>query len=264
MENLLEKILAYKRQEVAALKEKVTADSAHPIHEILKQGRPIKERSFETALKEPGLCVIAEVKRKSPSEGSIGEIPSAAELASLYAEGGAAAISVLTDGPSFGGSIQDLIAVHEKSPLPILRKDFTIDPIQIAEAAVSGATAVLIIVAAVKEETKNLLAEAERMGMEAVVEVTSEEELTLAIASEARIIAVNNRDLKTFKVDTETAIKLKTFMPDEVATIAASGIKGPEDAKKMREAGYDAVLVGQSLVEAKDPRSFIEQLRGLQ
>lgn len=264
MENLLEKILKYKEQEVNALKEEVAADPDHPIHEILDKGRPFKKRFFETSLKEPGLAVIAEVKRKSPSEGIIGEIPSAADLAILYAEGGAAAISVLTDGPSFGGSLADLEAVREKSPLPLLRKDFTIDPIQIAEAAASGANAVLIIVAAVKDKTKALIQEAERMGMEALVEVTNEEELTIAVAADARIIGVNNRDLKTFKVDIQTALKLKSFMPDYVASVAASGIKGPEDAKKMREAGYDAILVGQSIVESNDPRSYIKQLRGLE
>ncbi|MCB1075176.1 MAG: indole-3-glycerol phosphate synthase TrpC [Simkania sp.] len=264
MENLLEKILKYKEQEVNALKEEVAANPDHPIHEILDKGRPFKKRFFEASLKEPGLAVIAEVKRKSPSEGTIGEIPSAADLAILYAEGGAAAISVLTDGPSFGGSLADLEAVREKSPLPLLRKDFTIDPIQIAEAAVSGANAVLIIVAAVKDKTKALIQEAERMGMEALVEVTNEEELTIAVAADARIIGVNNRDLKTFKVDIQTALKLKSFMPDYVASVAASGIKGPEDAKKMREAGYDAILVGQSIVESNDPRSYIKQLRGLE
>jgi len=257
MENLLEKIIAYKHNEVDELK----VHASESIQKIMKEGRPL-ERVFEKALKSPGLSVIAEIKRRSPSAGSIGEIASPSDLAGLYAEGGAVAISVLTDKPSFGGTIEDLKAVRKTCPLPILRKDFTIDPIQIAEAAEAGASAVLIIVAAVGDKTRELVAEAERMGMEAFVEVTNEEELKIALHAGARLIGVNNRDLKTFKVNTETALKLKELMPTEIVAVAASGMKNTDDTKKVREAGYDAVLIGQTLVEAEDPRALITKIRG--
>ena len=226
----------------------------------MKEGRPL-DRAFEKALKSPGLSVVAEIKRRSPSAGSIGEILDPSKLASLYAEGGAAAISVLTDRPSFGGSIEDLKAVRESCPLPILRKDFTIDPIQIAEAVDAGASAILIIVAAVFEKTKELVLEAHRMGVEAFVEVTNAEELKIALNAGARIIGVNNRDLKTFKVNTKTALQLKERMPTEIVSVAASGMKNTDDTKRVREAGYDAVLIGQTLVEAADPRDLIAKIR---
>lgn len=258
MENILKKIVTYKREEVRKLKEAASPS----VRKILEEGR-LLERYFEHALRSPELSVIAEVKRQSPSVGMIGDIPNPAELASIYADGGARAISVLTDQPSFGGSIGDLKDVRQISALPILRKDFTVDAIQIAEAADAGATAVLLIVAIVRDETKYLLQEAERMGIEALVEVANEEELKIALQSGARMIGVNNRDLRTFEINTEKALILKEFMPAEIVSVAASGMRSVEDTKKVRMAGYDAVLIGQTLVESSDPKGLITKIRGM-
>lgn len=261
MENLLDKIIAGKKKEVDLLKKELAKDPSHPIHSILKEGREAK-RFFEKALKQPRLSIIAEIKRCSPSAGKIGEIPDASALAALYAEGGASAISVLTDLPNFGGSIKDLIEVKKTTALPLLRKDFIIDPIQIAEAVFAGACAILLIVGATKEKTKELFLEAERLGLDVLVEVNNEEELDAALVLGARIIGVNNRDLKTFQVDQSRALLLKKLIPENIVTVAASGMKTVDDVKKVREAGYDAALIGQMLVESENAVSIIEKIRG--
>jgi len=265
MENMLDKIIAGKKKEVERLKKELSQNPSHPIHVILKQrGETGRQpgRLFERALKQGDLSIIAEVKRRSPSSGEIGEIANPAALVELYAEGGAAAISVLTDQESFGGSLEDLKEVKKSCNLPILRKDFTIDAVQIAEALHAGASAILIIVAATGDRTEELLLEAKRMGIEALVEVNNKEELEIAIRSGARIIGVNNRDLKTFQLDPKKALELKELIPQNITTVAASGIKTIEDTKQIREAGYDAILIGQMLVESENPKELIEQIRG--
>lgn len=241
MDNFLDKIIEQKQQEVAKLKD-------------------IK-KSFKKALLNKGPAVIAEIKRKSPSKGSIATINDPVELAKQYVSGGADAISVLTDKEFFGGSLQDMINVSNAVSVPILRKDFIIDPIQIAESVAAGADAILLIVAILQTKTKELLATAKAMNIDALVEVHNQEELELAVAAGAEIIGINNRDLKTFQVDINNALQLIPLIPNNIVKVAESGIDSPATAKKMFQAGFDAILIGESLVRAENPVNFIKSIK---
>ena len=219
-------------------------------------------RDFLAALTKPGLSVVAEVKRASPSRGLIeGELDPVA-LAAQYAAGGAAAISVLTEPRYFLGSLEDLRRVREAVDVPVLRKDFLLDPVQIWEARAAGADAVLLIVAALDDATLgDLLVLTHEIGMEALVEVHNPAELERSRAAGARVIGVNNRDLGTFDVDLNTAERLAPLLADVPVGVAESGIWTREDARRMAAAGYDAVLVGESLVRAPDPGVLLASFR---
>lgn len=262
--DVLVSILERKADEVAALKAEVAAaGDDHPIAALLAAGAP-RSKAFVTAIRKPPGClaVIGEIKRRSPSKGLISDIKDPALLSRHYNEAGAAAISVLTDGPGFGGCMADLEAVVKEQarkkgqfpgPSVVLRKEFIIDPVQIAEAAVAGAHAVLLIVAALGEaRTGELLAETHRLGLDAIVEVHDEPELAAAVAVGAEIIGVNNRDLRTFEVSLETAERLRAGIPEGVIAVAESGIEECLDAWRVRDMGYSAVLVGEALVKAAD------------
>jgi len=262
--DVLVSILERKADEVAALKAQVAAGGDdHPIAARLAAGAP-RSKAFLTAIRKPKGCiaVIGEIKRRSPSKGLIADIKDPALLSRHYNEAGAAAISVLTDGPGFGGSMADLaVVVKEQAkkkgaypgPSAVLRKEFIIDPVQIAEAAVAGADAVLLIVAALGEaRTGALLAETHRLGLDAIVEVHDEAELAAAVAVGSEIIGVNNRDLRTFAVSLDTAARLRAGIPDGVVAVAESGIEECLDAWRVRDMGYSAVLVGEALVKAAD------------
>lgn len=221
--------------------------------------------SFKNQLQKNGLSVIAEVKRASPSKGDFSEIENPVELATQYVTAGAAAVSVLTDEKFFKGSLDDLHAVSRalnQHDVAILRKDFIVDARQVAEAVVVGASAVLLIVAVLGERLKKFVELCKLHGIDALVEVHDETECAMAIAAGAEIIGINNRNLKTFDVDIETAFLLKSKIPENIITIAESGILNPELAQRYYQAGFDAVLVGEMLVKADDPKILIREMRG--
>jgi indole-3-glycerol phosphate synthase len=214
------------------------------------------------ALRAARLCVLAEVKRGSPSAGTFDAQLDAPAQARRYAQGGAAAISVLTDGPYFQGSLADLAAVRAAVQTPLLRKDFILDEYQLLEARAAGADLVLLIVAALAPaRVRALLRETHRLGMEALVEVNTPEEARLAAEIGAALVGINNRNLHTFVVDMATTERLRPLLPATTVVAALSGIRSVEDARRMREAGADAVLVGEALVRAPDPKAFLASLQ---
>jgi len=216
--------------------------------------------SFRAALRKGSVAVIAEVKRRSPSAGAIREDLDPGERAALYSEHGAAAISVLTDGPYFGGSIQDLRDAARRSSVPVLRKDFILDEVQILEARAAGAAAVLLIVRALGSRLRPLVAYAADLRLDALVEVHTAEELNAALEAGASIIGVNSRDLDTFEIDMETAWKIVAGVPAECIAVAESGMAGTEDVQRAAAAGADAVLIGTALSAAASPGGLLRDL----
>ena len=221
-------------------------------------------RGFAAALRAGrGLAVIAEVKRRSPSKGALAPELDPATLAREYATGGAACLSVLTDAEFFGGSPEDLRAARAATVLPVLRKDFTVAPSDVCDARVMGADAVLLIAAALDDTELSVLhALAVEVGLDVLVEVHDEAELQRALAVGATLVGVNQRDLVTFEVDGARALRMAAAMPESVVRVAESGITGPEAAHALRDAGYDAVLVGEHLVRSGDPAAAVAALRG--
>ncbi|MFD7614368.1 indole-3-glycerol phosphate synthase TrpC, partial [Streptomyces sp. NPDC059828] len=208
-----------------------------------------------------GLRVIAEVKRSSPAHGPLAGIEDPGALAASYAAGGAAAISVLTEGRRFAGSLSDLDGVRSAVRLPVLRKDFVVDPYQVWEARAHGADLVLLIVAALDDpQLADLLAVVREAGLTALVEVHDEPETERAVAAGARVIGVNARDLRTLRVDPEVFGRLAHRIPDGVVRIAESGVRGPRDAARYAALGADAILVGTSLVTGGDPGAAVAAL----
>lgn len=216
------------------------------------------------ALRGPGLAVIAEVKRSSPSKGALAAIEDPAGLAAAYVSGGAAAISVLTEQRRFGGSLADLRAVRAAVSAPVLRKDFVVTPYQLWEARANGADLVLLIVAALhQDELAELAALAAQLGMTALVETHTPEEVRRALAIDAAVIGVNNRDLKTLAVDLRHFEQMAAIIGDRAVKVAESGILSVADAQRMRSAGADAILVGELLVRHGDPAAAVAALRSL-
>jgi len=209
-------------------------------------------------------AVIAEVKRRSPSRGDMAADLDPAQTAEQYTLGGAACLSVLTDVGYFGGSVDDLVAARGAVSVPVLRKDFTVDARDVCDARIMGADAVLLIVAALDNaELADFHALALEIGMDALVEVHDEAELERAVAVGARLVGVNQRDLTTFEVDSERAVRMAPLIPESVTRVAESGISGPLDASVLVNAGYHALLVGESLVTAGDRTAAIKALRGV-
>lgn len=236
------------RLPLAALARQQTAD-------------PARGRRFEAALRADGLSLIAEHKRRSPSAGVIREDLELAQVIGAYERAGAAALSVLTEEQSFGGSLEDLRSARALSALPILRKDFTVDAYQLYEALVAGADAVLLIVAALTDaELERLHALARELGMAALVEIHDERELERALAIGPRIVGVNNRDLRTLQVDTARAPALRERIPAGIVCVAESGYSRPEQLVALREAGFDAVLMGEALMRCADIESACREL----
>ena len=216
---------------------------------------------FAAALRRPNVAVIAEVKRRSPSAGSIREDLDPIERAVLYGTHGAAAISVLTDEQYFGGSMADLRSAARRSLVPVLRKDFILDEVQILEARAAGASAVLLIVRALQPaRLTTLLGCTAAAGLEALVEVHSQKELDSALAAGAAIIGVNSRDLDTFKVDMAAAWKIIREVPSDRIAVAESGLSRQEDVVRAADAGADAVLVGTALSQAPSPEVLLREL----
>ncbi len=220
-------------------------------------------RGFRRALAaDEEIGVIAEVKRRSPSKGELDAGLDPAGLAADYAAGGACGLSVLTDAEFFGGSADDLRSARAACELPVLRKDFTVSPRDVCDAALMGADAVLLIAAALSDvELRELHGLAVRLGLDALVEIHDEEELARAMAVDAELVGVNQRDLVTFEVDQDRAERMGRLIPPGVVRVAESGVRGPRDAAVLAEAGYDALLVGELLVTSTDPAGTIRALR---
>lgn len=218
-------------------------------------------RDAEALLRRPGLAVIAEVKRASPSKGALSDIPDPAALASAYAEGGATAISVLTEERRFGGSLADLDAVRAAVDVPVLRKDFMVSEYQVWEARAHGADIILLIVAALDDRRlAELMTLAGTLGMACLVEVHDEAEATRAVDLGATVIGVNNRNLKTLDVDINTFARLAPLIPPSCVRVAESGVRGPEEAALFARAGADAILVGEALVVGGDPVDAVRSM----
>jgi indole-3-glycerol phosphate synthase len=218
-------------------------------------------RGFGEALRRPGLQLIAEVKRRSPAKGDLAPDADAPRLAETYLSGGAAAVSVLTDEHFFSGADADLQAVRARVDGPLLRKDFVISTYQIYEACLLGADAVLLIVSMLTDEQlRTFLDTADALGMDALVETHTEDEVRRAVGLNAQIIGINNRDLSTFTVDLGTTERLRHLVPDPIVVVSESGISRREDVARVQAAGAKAILVGEALVTAPDARARIAEL----
>jgi indole-3-glycerol phosphate synthase len=222
---------------------------------------PLRAASFRAALARPTVAVIAELKRRSPSAGSIREDLDPGHRAGLYARNGAAAISVLTDGPYFGGSMEDLRTAADNCSLPILRKDFILDEVQILEARAAGASAVLLIVRVLGGTRLGLLLRyVVELGLDALVEVHTSAELEVALDNDARIVGINSRDLDTFRVDVEGAWRLLEAVPRDRIAVAESGLLQRTDVERVARAGADAVLIGTALSGSDSPGQLLREL----
>ncbi len=222
-----------------------------------------RDRPFQEALVRPGLSLIAEFKRRSPSVGDIAPASDIREQVAAYERGGAAALSVLTDGPHFGGSLEDLRAARDAATLPIIRKDFIVDPYQLYEAAVNGADAVLLIVRALEDrELRSLYEEARALDLDCLIEVHDAEELERALEADAEVIGINNRDLDEQRVDIQTTFELMPDVPAGKTVVAESGISGREELWELDRVGVDAVLIGGALMLADDPEAKARELTG--
>ncbi|HEY1834574.1 MAG TPA: indole-3-glycerol phosphate synthase TrpC [Solirubrobacteraceae bacterium] len=252
---VLARILSETRAEVERRKR------AQPEPQTLAAPGP--RRGFHAALKAPGICVIAEFKRRSPSAGTFNDEPPSLERTLLaYERGGAAAVSVLTESPNFGGSLQDLADARAVCGLPLLRKDFVVDVYQLHEALAAGADAVLLIVAALEDELlADLHQQATDLGLDALVEVHDEHELERALGVGAELIGVNNRDLRDFSVDVARTESLMDRMPPSATVVSESGIASPAQLARLEGRGIQAVLVGETLMRAADPARALAELR---
>jgi indole-3-glycerol phosphate synthase len=256
-------VATYLDRILAAHRARAAADE-RPLDRLVDAARAAAPvRGFAAALRSAaGLAVIAEVKRRSPSKGDLFVGLDPASVASAYERGGAACLSVLTDREFFGGSPEDLQAARSATGLPVLRKDFTVGPADVCDARIMGADAVLLIAAALDDpELADLHGLAGELGLDALVEVHDEAELERALAVGATLVGVNQRDLVTFEVDHDRAVRVGKALPPTVVRVAESGVSTAGDAAALAAAGFDAVLVGESLVTSGDPESAIAALR---
>jgi indole-3-glycerol phosphate synthase len=266
---MLDEIMRWKREELPRRQAEI------PLADLRALAMTVPDPlDFAPALRQPGVSLIAEVKKASPSRGLLCADFDPVRLARTYAEGGVAAISVLTDSRFFQGQLEHLTSVKEtlRRPvaqgagnrlIPVLRKDFIFDPYQVAEARVAGADALLLIVAALGDhDLRHLLKETRQHGMEALVEVHDQDEIARARAAGARVIGINNRDLRTFAVDLATTERLRPLIPHECIVVSESGIHTPADVRRLAALEVDAMLVGESLVTAK-PEQRLGQVKKL-
>ena len=254
--SVLDEILAGVRADLAE------REALHPLDAVKERAsRAVPAIDAYARLRQPGVAVIAEVKRSSPSVGAIAEIADPAALAHEYEAGGARVISVLTEQRRFNGSLDDLVAVKLHVDVPVLRKDFIVTPYQVWEARAHGADVVLLIVAALEQNALvSLLERIESLGMTALVEVHDEDEARRAADAGARVIGVNARNLRTLEVDRETFARIAPLLPDHAIKVAESGVRGPHDLLAYAAAGADAVLVGEGLVKQHNPRQAVADL----
>lgn len=256
----LRAILDYKKDEVAALKRSRPLSSLEADAKAASKPRGFAEALLKIA-KADGNALICEVKRKSPSAGQINAARLPEQAAKDYETGGAACISVLTDGPSFDGSLKDMKVVREAVRLPVLRKDFMIDPIQVLEARAAGADAILIIMAAVDDSlAAELYAAANSLGMSVLLETHDEAELVRALNLPSPLLGVNNRDLRTFTTDLAVTERLADMIPDGHLLISESGVRTPSDITRLRQCGARGFLVGESLMRAENPAESVRSL----
>lgn len=247
---------------VAHHRERAARDN-RAIDDLVASARACEPpRGFRATLANvPHLAVIAEFKRRSPSKGNLNIDMDPTRMAGLYQQGGASCLSVLTDVDHFGGSVADLQAARDACSLPVLRKDFTVDARDVCDARIMGADCVLLIAAALSPgELSEFLDVARIVDIDALVEVHDEHELNVARESGARLIGVNQRDLVTFEVDHARAVRMGSMIPDDCVKVAESGVRGRDDAVALREAGYDAVLVGEHLVTSGDVAQAVTDL----
>jgi indole-3-glycerol phosphate synthase len=227
-------------------------------HELASRG---EGRPFQEALAHPGTSLIAEFKRRSPSAGVIREGSSVSDIVGAYEQGGAAAISVLTEEIHFGGSLEDLYEARRVTQLPILRKDFCVDIYQLYEAKVAGADAVLLVVGSLRmDDLERLYAEAQALDLDAIVEVHHEDELEVALELDVDVIGINNRNLEDFTVDIQTTVDLLAAIPTGKTVVSESGIRTRQEIEELERVGVDAVLIGETLMRAPDPEAAVRDL----
>ena len=255
--SLLEEILVSTRARVQESKQKV---SEAVLEDRVAAARP--PRGLQHALSGPTTSIIAEIKRASPAKGDLNLTLNAGEMARKYADGGAAAISVLTEPDFFKGSLEDLESVVGAVDLPVLRKDFILDEFQILEARAAGADAVLLIERAIGDDLGHMLRATRALSMDALVEVFDEADVELALAAGATLVGVNHRDLETFEVDPDRTKKLAALLPADVVVAGLSGVSTRSDVEALEQAGAFAVLVGESLVTSSDPTALLRSLSG--
>jgi indole-3-glycerol phosphate synthase len=254
----LDRIVEDTRSEVDRRRESVPLSRLEQVIAERPEGRP-----FEEALLRPGISVIAEHKRRSPSAGTIREGATVEAIAGAYERGGAAALSILTEPFHFAGSLDDLRAARAATALPVLRKDFIVDPYQLYESAAAGADAILLIVAALEPDPLyELLREARALDLDALVEVHDEPELEIALAVEADILGINNRDLVDFSVDIERTYELLSDIPAGKTVVSESGYSRREELDELERVGVDAVLIGETLMRAEDIEEACRLLSG--
>ena len=253
---MLDRIIAQKREEVERSKKRTPL--SHLEERIAQQKAPL---DFALALDGAHTRLIAEVKRASPSRGLLRPNFNPVELAKTYAQGGAAAISVLTEANYFKGSLDHLAAIREESHLPLLRKDFIFDPYQVYESRAYGADALLLMASVLSQsQLKELFSLSHRLGLSCLVEVHNQDEVEQALTSQAEIIGINNRDFNTFVVDINTTHRLRSLIPPQKIVVSESGINCRSDVKKLKEWGVNVVLVGEALVTANDTLSKMREL----
>lgn len=258
MEDILRRIADKARERVASAKAEVPEEELRDQAYAMAKG----EFAFEKALAKDGMSFICECKKASPSKGIIAEEYPYLKIAREYEAAGASAISVLTEPEWFKGSLDHLRQIASEVSIPCLRKDFTVDPYMIYEAKIAGASAVLLICSILSEdELSHYIDICDTLGMSALVEAHDTGEVEMAIRSGARVIGVNNRNLKDFTVDPTNCLRLRQMVPDGVIFVGESGVKGAEDIRKLYEAKVDAVLIGESMMRAEDKGGFLKQLR---
>ena len=256
--SVLEEIVERTRQEVARRRREVPDDALE--RELATRG---DDRPFSEAVGAPGLSVIAEHKRRSPSAGALGGGSSVTEVVQAYERGGAAALSILTESEHFGGSVADLREARGASALPIVRKDFIVDGYQVVESAAAGADAILLIVAALeRSELERLYGDARAIDLDVLVEVHDERELEAALEVDADVIGINNRDLDDFSVDVQRTFELLSDVPAGKTVVSESGFSTREQVDELERVGVDAVLVGESLMRADDLEAACRALTG--
>ena len=257
---ILDEIMTFHRENLPKIMRQVPLEDVRALASVAP---PTVD--FYAALKKPGVSLIAECKKASPSKGLMVPDYDPVKLGKTYANAGASAISVLTDGRHFQGSLADLRDVKEtiskmKSPIPVLRKDFIFHPYQVHESRAAGADALLLIAAVLSDAVlKQLLQLTHRLGMNALIEVHTEEELARVLPLNPRIVGVNNRNLQTFKVDFENTARLRKLIPEDVVTVGESGLKSAVEVYQLGQMGIDAILVGETLVKSKDPSKKVAE-----
>ena len=258
--NVLSQIIAKKRERVEEAKRAVPLERLRS--DALGKREPVPSHALRRALQSDGINIIAEFKRRSPSKGVIRDDADLASIVQSYKAGGAVALSVLTEEDYFDGSLADLQMARSTVDLPVLRKDFVFDEYQMFEAAAAGADAVLLIVSVLDDQQiKSLSRLAEELGMDALVEVHNSEEMDRAARCGAKLVGINNRDLRTFEVSLETSIQLAPLAPRDALLVSESGLKDAADLQRLKEHGFHGFLIGESLMRARCPEAALRDLR---